>query len=424
LRTRGPEPHYQAGPDWCAKGTQMRLSRSVHRHGGHRGAAAAVVVVSALAVSLALAGCGSRPAASPGAGTSATATQASAGAAAQPPLGAGKVGTLAQVPWAKIGPGWVLAEYTTGSSQVAGPVTLYMVDPEGGMYQLHNWPATSEPWVLMAWSGDKTRALLEQVGVTQPTLHQLTLATGQITTFTLPSTVTQVLGYTRPDGENILVQQDGVVRYSLTGVLQTRLSDGPQDAWEVSSPDGLTEVVSAGTGVELVSNAGGVVRFLPVPGSDATMGGCTPQRWWNAADIVVACTPSGAMGPQVWLVPISGAAPTALTPAATSAPDFGDMDAWQLPSGLYVEAETGCGPPFIAKQLAGGAVQAVPGGSASVVIATSGDLMLTQQSGCEPGSSLAWFNPATSAKQPVLTAQANSTGVIAAVPYNGDGEQP
>lgn len=401
----------------------MRLTRSADCRGGRRGAAASVVAVSALVVGLALAGCGSRPAASAGARPPATGTGARAGAAARP-LDAGEVGTLAQVPWTEIGPGWALAEYTTGSSQVAGPVTLYLADPQRGLYKVYSWPATTEPWVLIAWSGDKTRALLEQVATSQPTLHQLTIATGQVTTFTLPSTVTQVLGYTSPDGENILVQQDGVVRYNLSGVLQTRLSNGPQDASAVSSPDGLTEVVSAGPGVDLVSNAGGVVRFLPVPGSDATLGGCTPERWWNAVDILVACTPSGAIGPQAWLVPVSGATPTALTPPRTGSPDFGDMDAWQLPTGLYVEAETGCGPPFIAEQLAGGAVQAVPGGSASLVVATSGDLMLVQQSGCVPGSSLAWFNPATGAKLPVLTSLANSTGVVAAIPYNADGEQP
>jgi hypothetical protein len=401
----------------------MRLTCSAHRGGRQHGVAAIVAAVSALVVGLALAGCGSRPAASSGARPPATVTGAHGGAAAQP-LGAGTVGTLAQVPWAEIGPGWALAEYTTGSSQVAGPVTLYMVDPHGGLYKLYRWPATTEPWVLVAWSGDKTRALLAQVATSQPTLHQLTIATGKVTTFTLPSTVTQVLGYTSPDGENILVQQDGVVRYNLTGVLQARLSTGPEDASAVSSPDGLTEVVSAGPGVSLVSNAGGVVRFLPIPGSDATLGGCTPERWWNAADVLVACTPSGAIGPQDWLVPVSGATPTALTAPRTGPPDFGDMDAWQLPTGLYVQAETGCGPPFIAKQLADATVQAVPGGSASLVVATSGDRMLVQQSGCVPGSSLAWFNPATSAKQPVLTALANSTGVVAAIPYNGDGEQP
>jgi TolB protein len=394
--------------------------------GRQRGAAATAVVVTAIAVSMALAGCGARSAGSPGAttaGQSAGSTQPTS--STQPPLGTGQVGTLAQVPWGDIGPGWAVAEFTTGSHQVAGPVTLYLVDPEGGRYQLRSLPATTQPWVLMAWSGDKTRVLLQEVGTSQLTLHQLTLATGQMTTFTLPQGVTQVLGYTRPDGENILVQQDGVVRYSLTGVLQARLSSGPQDAWAVSSPDGLTEVVSAGTGVDLVSNAGSLIRFLAVPGTDATTGGCTPERWWNTADVLVACTPSGAIGPQVWLVPVSGAAPSALTPVRTAPPDFGDVDAWQLPTGLYLQAEAGCGPPFIAEQVAGGGIQAVSGGSASSVIATAGDSMLVQQSHeCAAGSSLAWFNPATSAVQPVLTAPANSTGVISAFPYDGDGEQP
>jgi hypothetical protein len=336
------------------------------------------------------------------------------------------VGTLAQVPWGQIGAGWAVAEFTTGSNQEAGPVTLYMIDPEGGMYQLYNWPATAQPWLLLAWSGDKTRVLLQNACCGQPTLHQLTLATGQITTFTLPSDVTRVLGYTRPDGENILVAEDGVVRYSLTGVLQARLSAGSEAAWAVSSLDGLTEVVNGSTGVELVSNAGGVVRFLPVPGTDPTMGGCTPERWWNAADVLVACTPNGAIGPQLWLVPVSGATPTALTPVRTAPPDFGDVDAWQLPTGLYLQAEPGCGPPFIAKQPADAApIVAVPGGSASVVVATSGNRMLVQQfRECLPGSSLGWFTPATSAAQSVLTAPANSTGVISAIPYNGDGEQP
>jgi hypothetical protein len=197
-------------------------------------------------------------------------------------------------------------------------------------------------------------------------------------------------------------------------------------AREVSSPDGLSEVVNASTGVELVSNAGGVIRSLPVPGSDPATGGCTPERWWNAADVLVACTENGAIGPQLWLVPVSGATPTALTPVRTAPPDFGDEDAWQLPTGLYLEAETGCGPPFLAAQPAGnGQVVAVPGGSASVVIATSGDRMLLQQSHeCLPGSSLTWFTPATSAVQPVLTEPANSTGVVSAIPYNADGEQP
>jgi hypothetical protein len=405
----------------------MRLTCSAPWRGRRRGAATSVLAASMLAVTVSLAGCGAATAGPSGARAAKTVTRAASGQPGQAVLGAGQVGTLAQVPWAEIGPGWALAEFTTGSHQVAGPVTLYLVDPDGGVYQLYRWSATTQPWVLTAWSGDKSRVLLEQVATSQPTLHQLTLATGQVTTFTLPPTVTQVLGYTRPDGDNILVAQNGVVRYNLAGALQVRLSDGTELASAVSSPDGLTEVVNGSSGVELVGNAGGVVRSLPIPGTDPTMGGCTPERWWNAADVLVACTPSGAIGPQLWLVPVSGAAPTALTPARTGPPDFGDEDAWQLPTGLYLQAETGCGPPFIAEQPAGGAAQvvAVAGGSGSVVVATSGDQMLVQQfHECVTGSSLAWFNPATGAIQQVLVAPANSVGVVAAIPDDADGEQP
>lgn len=236
-----------------------------------------------------------------------------------------------------------------------------------------------------------------------------------------------MLGYTRPDGENILVAENGVVRYSLTGIFQARLSQGSEYATVVSSPDGLTEVVNGSTGVDLVSNAGGVLKFLGIPGGPA-VGLCMPIRWWNAADILVACTPPQAIGPSLWLVPVNGAMPTALTPVRTGdGPDLGDVDAWQLPTGLYVQAEAGCGPPFIARQEAGGGVQVVPlpASSGNVVIATAGDRMLVQQFlSCLPGSSIGWLDPATGSLQQVLTAQGKSAGVVAAIPYDADGEQP
>jgi TolB protein len=338
------------------------------------------------------------------------------------------VGTLAQVPWAQVGPGWALAEYTTGSDHAGAPVTLYMLDPEGGMYQVYRWPATTQPWTVVDWSGDKSRVLLEQQGTSAPAVHELTIATGQITTVTLPPAVTSVLGYTRPDGDNILVAQDGIVRYSRTGVFQARLSQGGPNESVVSSLNGLTEIVGGGAGVELVSNAGGVVRSLPVPGSDSSEGGCQPVRWWNASDLLVFCMPAPGPGmfsaARVWLVPVSGAPPSALTPQRTmGSPDYGDVDAWQLSTGLYVQARASCGPPFIARELSGSAVQAVS--PASVVIATSGDRMLVQQySECVPGSSLFWLNPAASSAQHVLTALPNSTGVVSAIAFDGDGEQP
>ncbi|HYK67120.1 MAG TPA: hypothetical protein VEV45_04180 [Streptosporangiaceae bacterium] len=402
------------------------------------------IAVSALAVTAAIAGCGgavprqsitARVVAAAPSGAATPGTQpAQPGGTAAPappapaPLPGGHVGTLAQVPWAQIGPGWALAAYTTGNTHSAGPVTLYMLNPEGEMYQIYRWPATTQPWFLIDWSGDKSRVLLEQPGASRPTLHQLTIATGQVTTFTLPQAVTSVLGYTRPDGDNILVTQNGIARYSLSGAFQARLSQGGANDSAVSSLDGLTEVVSGAGGVELVRNAGGLVRRLPVPGTAGSDGACRPMRWWTAADVLVSCVPntgpSMVAAARLWLVPVSGAAPTALTPQRPAgSADFGDVDAWQLPTGLYLQAEAGCGPPFIAKELSGTAVQAIS--PASVVVATSGDRMLVQRySECMPGSSLVWLNPATGNAQRVLTAQRDSIGVWSAIAFDGDGQQP
>jgi TolB protein len=230
----------------------------------------------------------------------------------QPTLAAGQVGTLAQVPWAQIGPGWALVVYTTGNpatgTDIAGPVTLYMIDPEGGKYQIYQWPATTDPWSLIDWSPDKTRALLYDPQTSSTTLHQLTMATGQITTFTLPVATSQVVGYTRLDGENILVAQNGIVRYNLSGVPQKHLITAPNSGFlsALSSADGLTEVVNNGSGLELISNAGGVIRPLPVPGAQEYT--CEPTRWWDSADVLVSCTPNGMMTEQLWVVPVSGSA--------------------------------------------------------------------------------------------------------------------
>lgn len=420
----------------------MRLSLLHHRTSLSRRAFAATAVITMAAV--AAAGCGTarHGAARPDAGTTRTPVTAypdqpaPSTATSQPTLGAGQVGTLAQVPWAQIGPGWALAVYTTGNpatgSDIPGPVTLYMIDPQGGRYQVYQWPATTDPWNLIDWSGDKTRALLYDPQKSPTTLHQLTLATGQITTFTLPVAISQVQGYTRPDGENILVAQNGIVRYSLSGAPQARLIQAVNSGFlsALSSANGLTEVVNDGSGLELISNAGGVIRPLPVPGAQQYT--CEPTRWWNSADVLVNCTPNGMMTEQLWVVPVSGATPTVLTPARTaSGPDRADRDAWQLPGGLYLEAVGSCASMIIGKQVADGTVQevAVPGSSGGdVVIATSGSQMLVRGFGWCQGSAqvstLVLLNPGTGGVQQVLTPQPPSMGVVSAVPFNADGEEP
>jgi hypothetical protein len=63
-------------------------------------------------------------------------------------LTAGQVGSRAEVPWGKVGPGWALAMYSAsqggeGVRPKSGPSTLYLVNPAGGRYSLSAWSARS-----------------------------------------------------------------------------------------------------------------------------------------------------------------------------------------------------------------------------------------------------------------------------------------
>ncbi len=196
-------------------------------------AAAATTAAAAAAIGVAV------PALAASAGTG------SAGTGQARVLGAGQTGNRAQVPWRLVGPGWSLALYSArqggeGVKPKAGPSTLYLVDPAGGRYKMISWRARSPQtsWYLQAWSGDMRRALfipegqLYNGGIRQH-VYQLQLRTGKISGLTLPSRVS-AMGYTRPDGLNILAQKSTptglnsnaitLQRYNLAGQLQATLA--------------------------------------------------------------------------------------------------------------------------------------------------------------------------------------------------------
>ncbi|HEY2279379.1 MAG TPA: hypothetical protein VGI00_13555 [Streptosporangiaceae bacterium] len=326
-----------------------------------------------------------------------------------------------------VGPGWSLAQYSASTSgdatpRKAGATVVYLVGPSGYRDALYQWPAGQTNWTLLDWSGDKTRALFSgpdgEVG-------QLVLATGKFTRFKLPGG-TEAVGYSRPDGAAILATQqvmstDKVLRYDLTGHLEQTLASGPANSASeaIYSPDGTSLAVNGSKALEQVSNSGHVVRSLPVPG-DPT---CNPVRWWNARTILASCTAPGQSAPRLWLVPVTGARPTALTPQrGASGPDLGDIGAWPLPSGLYLQALGPCGVIFIAQQTSAGAATPVnvPGATGNdnqIVTAVGPRLLVRAQTSCEPSTSLLWFNPATAAVQMLMRAPAGTAGVVADVPF-------
>jgi hypothetical protein len=338
---------------------------------------------------------------------------------AAPLPAAARVTVPRPVPWSSVGAGWVLAQYSTGTAAKPAPTTLYLVSPSGVKYQVYQWAAakTGAPR-LLAWSGDKTRALLQAGDSYQ--LEQLNLETGKAARFNLPIDVLP-LDYTRPSGLQLLgMAANGsataLARYTLTGQRAQVLGTRAYGLSAVYTPDGTELAISADTGLQLVSNTGQVIRKLPVAAADPTIG-CSPARWWNSTTILAECTPKGSAAAQLWLVPANGARPTALTPVRKTGPDLGDLDAWSLPSGLYLQSAGACGTLELNKQAKNGSVAAVPvpglpAGASVAVVTALGPQLLIHGLGCQLGGQLAWFNPATRAETWLFKA-----GAEAAVPY-------
>jgi len=348
-------------------------------------------------------------------GTAAGAAVAQPARAAQP----------AGVPWSHVGPGWVLAQYTSAAPEggKTGPAELYLLSPGGARYQLARWPDFRFAPELVAWSPDGKRALF-QVFSGKGGVAQLTLATGRMSTFVMQGTATPI-GYTTPDGLNIVAGRPSgsgtiLARYSLSGRLVRSLGYSA-DGQALYAPSGTEFATGASRGVKLVSNRGSLIRTLPVPGTSANS--CNPVRWWNSGTILASCSPPGSAVPRLWLVPVSGAHPKALTPPRNPnrSGDLGDLDAWQLSSGLYLQAAGPCGVLHIYRQAPGGSIKLITvphtNGDNRVLTARGSRLLVQAPTDCTGSVSLLWYDPAKRAEQWLIRAPGNVIGVAIAVPF-------
>jgi TolB protein len=401
-------------------------------------AAGAAVVIGAgtLGVTWANSAVSARPAAAqaaprPQAAAHVVAQQRSSAPAAAPPARAAqatapRTARSAAVPWRSVGPGWVLDTYSAGTRARPAPTTLYLVSPGGAKYRLLTWPVSATPApTIEAWAGSKTEALFALPSANgQPGYGELNLATGKMTRVAFASAATTPLGYTQPSGGQILgITQRGqnttIARYTQSGALVKALVTVGQALGASYSPDGAKLAVPALGSLLLVSNAGGVPRKLPVAGAGAKAT-CAPVRWWNATTVLASCG-------RLWLVPASGARPSALTPVRNPAKpphDYGDLDAWRLPSGLYLQSAGACGTLELNRQAANGSITrvTVPGMTDSPVVVTAyGAQLLIGQLGCEgSGGQLAWFNPATGAEHWLFRTGAGPSPVAYNSLENGD----
>jgi hypothetical protein len=360
-----------------------------------------------------------------------------------PPMAAhGVEAPLAAVPWSQVGPGWMLAMWSpvpglhAGESPPPGSptyqtavTTLYLVDPAGGRYAITTFPPPGDGpgLTLFDWSGDGTRALFATSENGNTVLIEVDLRTGTKTTVTVKGTGARPR-YTRPDGKAVLLETPkgpgagSLERVDLAGNHQLTYPVGPDFHGYLSTPDGARLVLGTGPGLSLMGNDGAPGKALPIAGQTE----CAPMRWWDPGSTIVVARCSSSAGSQLWLVPTDGGTPTALTAPnkGQNGPDLGDINAWRLPAGTYVQASGACGVIYLARLNGDGttskvSVPEVHGATVVVVGVNGGDLDLEAEVGCGGGQSLIDYNPAAGTSTVLLGPSVNGGGVINAVAYPG-----
>lgn len=354
----------------------------------------------------------------------------------------GVEGPIGAVPWPQVGPGWLLATWSPAPGRRHGQTpapgeptletattTLYLVDPAGGRYAITTFEpsGTGEPPRLVDWSGDGGRALLQGPGG----LIEVDLHNGKQTSITVPGTVAGsnvIARYTRPDGKAVVLstsdgtsERPSLARIDLAGNHQLSYPVGPDfRGGYLSTPDGTQLVLGTASGLALMANDGTPGKALPVPGKNA----CAPVRWWDSASttVLTRCNEQGY--PRLWLVPRGGGATTALTASlsGTASSDAGDVNAWQLPAGTFVQALGGCGFQYLAKLNAVGGPTtevSVPGVQGSVVVvgANGGHLDLQAKAPCGGGQALFDYDPSAGTSTVLLGPAVIGGGVIEARPF-------
>jgi hypothetical protein len=355
-----------------------------------------------------------------------------------------------KIPWEQVGPGWILSTWSqapnASDDPSKGPVTLYLFDPAGGRYAITSfspWPASGpgvpgQTPVLADWSGDGRHALFEDLQSVDghTAMTEVDLTTGAKQTVKVSTQGYSARGkYSRPAGQAILLSDstssngkytDVLERVDLSGTKQLTLptdqlgAAGKFKGDYLQTSDGSQLVLGTDNGMVVVSNDGAVVRQLPMP---APTNSCSPVRWWTSTVILAACvTPQSVdMGMRLWQVPLAGGGPTALTPV--DGHELGYLNAWRVPSGMFLENVPGCGgdgllfrltPDMQIEQVA------VPGvdrdKTVRVVGVTADKLLLKTSGGCgSPTKVLRIYDPA--ANTAAVLSGPSGGGVKSAILY-------
>jgi hypothetical protein len=384
--------------------------------------------------------------------SAATSTPPAAPAAAH-----GVEATIGEVPWEKVGAGWTLATWSPAIAHRPGEkpapgepdpksaaTTLYLVDPAGNRYAISTFSGADARFGLADWSGDASHALFTSGEYPKPKkVISIDLHTGERTTIPVQGDPS----YTRPDGKALRVSTNyngnepgTLTRVDLAGHVQVTYPTedlggaGQFSGRYLESPDGTQLVLgTANLGNELVprsddslvvvGNDGKIIRTVPTPMQNAD---CAPVRWWAPTVVLANCSSEHGSASQLWTVPINGGVPAALTAVNSGqgddpgfGNDIGDGNAWELPSGTFLQSAGACGTAFLSRLTPDGHATRVdvPGMSQSVSVLGAADdkLLLQGHMDCGGGTALVSYDPAANTSTALLGPTVNGGGVTRAI---------
>ena len=213
-----------------------------------------------------------------------------------------QIGNRSDVPWQKVGTGWILELESSRTAAPADTFTflrpvdtpaLFLADPHGQKYRIASLDTGT--WWLDDWDHQHERALLvvqdsgKSFGPGQTELLQLDLRTGAEHRFPIPDGFHAQ--YSGPGGPSILLRSGAeIASYSLAG----------RHAWTivmaqppfvspgyVSIPDAI--ITSSTAGLNLYdATSGRLTGSLPAP---AGFGSCTSPQWLGDGKLTAVCAP-------------------------------------------------------------------------------------------------------------------------------------
>jgi hypothetical protein len=310
-----------------------------------------------------------------------------------------------QIPWPAVDADWTLALVSGDRFEPAwedGPRVLYLVDPDGGLYEIRAWPpGDSVPWLIHDWSPDGRRALIGFAGLDGHGSVDLIQLEDGVTTPVLPPRELGDgrAGFTKPTGRDLVLwTSDGtnerleVVFSDLSqfSVLGEQAHDNMAPLTWLYALEGTTVVVGDRSGLHVRSNDGTPIVDLVTP--DAV---CRPLKWWRSDLVLASCIPAdwvddNSFYHQLWLVPFDGSDPTSVTWAPAEMPnvvDFGYTDAWQAGDEVFLQWEGDCGAASVDLLLGGAPLLAEDAGPHRVVGTVDSDAILHVWDGCDQSES-------------------------------------